>query len=449
MKQHLYRLSFLLAFAALTLTSATAQDTNPPAALTLTDCLNLALKQNPVLLKAQAELRRSHGLIVETRAAALPQLTASGQYTRVDRDSIESFPGSTGPHKNQEQPWSAKIEVSQLIYSGGKVNAALRAAKLTDQIALLTYNRAVADTVLQVRKAFYDILIAQAQVTVREQSVTLLTQQLTDNRHRFEAGTVPKFNVLRAEVELANARPPLIRAQSNLRLARETLVKLLAIDSAPRQNNFTTLRFTGDLKTEPRQFPLDEALQHAIAQRPELQQAAKQVAIAGESLRVAKAGYQPTLFVFANYGIRNTTFGEEVDQTLHGWQVGVAGTWAIFDGFQTRGRVTQALAQQTQAEIDLADTRRTIELEVRQACSDHLQSLELLEAQKKTVEQAEESLRLADARFHAGTGTQLDVLSAQTALTEARSNEIQAYYDYNVADAALERATGASVTTKN
>ncbi|MCS7049803.1 MAG: TolC family protein, partial [Verrucomicrobiae bacterium] len=92
--------------------------------------------------------------------------------------------------------------------------------------------------------------------------------------------------------------------------------------------------------------------------------------------------------------------------------------------------------------------RRAIELEVRQAYSDFLQAVELLEAQKKTVEQAEESLRLAEARFRAGSGTQLDVLSAQTALTEARSNEARALYDYNVAVATMERVTGATVRWK-
>ena len=125
--------------------------------------------------------------------------------------------------------------------------------------------------------------------------------------------------------------------------------------------------------------------------------------------------------------------------------MGARATWPLFDGMLTRGKVTQARAQLSQAELDQADTRRRIELEVRQSYSDYLQALELLEAQKKTVEQAEESLRLAVARFRAGTGTQLDVLSAQTALTEARSNQIQALYDYNVAVAALERATGTLV----
>jgi outer membrane protein TolC len=128
--------------------------------------------------------------------------------------------------------------------------------------------------------------------------------------------------------------------------------------------------------------------------------------------------------------------------------VGARLRWSVFDGLLTRGKVTQARAQLEQAKIDYADTRRGIELEVRQAYSDYLQAVELLEAQKKTVDQAVESLRLAGVRFNTGTGTQLDVLSAQTALTDARSNEIQALYDYNVAIATLERATGSTVTMK-
>ena len=111
----------------------------------------------------------------------------------------------------------------------------------------------------------------------------------------------------------------------------------------------------------------------------------------------------------------------------------------------TRGKMLEARAQSEQAQLDYDDSRRAIELDVRQAYSDHLQALELFEAQEKTVEQAEESLRLAEARFRAGTGTQLEVLSAQTALTEARSNEIQALYDYNVANATLDRVTGSTV----
>jgi len=115
----------------------------------------------------------------------------------------------------------------------------------------------------------------------------------------------------------------------------------------------------------------------------------------------------------------------------------------------TRGKVSEARAVLEEANLDYADTRRQVELEVRQGYSDYLQTLELIEAQKKTVEEAEESLRLAEARFRAGTGTQLDVLSAQTALSDARSNEVQALHDYNVAIATLERVTGMTVRMVN
>ena len=418
--------------------------------LTLQQCIDLALKQNTDILKAQQEIRRTYGVIVEARSAALPQLTASGQYERIDKNVIDRFPSSTTNtpsilYKNQEQPWSAMIQVTQLIYAGGRVNAALRAAKLVDQIAVLGFQRTVADTILQVRQTFYQILLNQAQVTVREQSVKLLEQQLTDTQQRFDVGAVPQFNVLRAQVELANAKPPLIRAQNDLRLAREALVKLLAIDTPGRRQEFTPLRFDGMLRYEPEKWDLAEALASALAQRPELNVAEKNVRVAAESLTVAAAGYKPEVSLFANYSIHDSPFQNDIDQTAHGWAVGAQATWNLFDGMLTRGRVIQARAQLKQAELTHADTRRGVELEVRQAYSGFLQAQELIEAQKKTVEEAEESLRLAEARYLAGSGTQLEVLSAQTALTEARSNEVQALYDYNVAIATLQRAIGATV----
>jgi TolC family type I secretion outer membrane protein len=413
--------------------------------LTLTDCLDLALKQNPSVLKAREEIRRTKGVIVEARAPAIPQVNASGNYSRIDRNAIDSFPGTTNVFKNQEQPWSAQIEVSQLVYSGGRIIAALRAAKLTDQIAALGFQRAVADIILSVRTNFYQIQLNKAQIEVREQSVTLLEQQLRDAQSRFDVGAVPRFNVLRAEVELANAKPPLIRAQNDLRLSKEGLVKLLAIDSKSQRNDFTPVNFEGRLVYEHRVWELATALQQALDHRPELLQADRQIGIAKANVKVAAAGYKPEASVFADYGWKDSAFADDINKLRDGWTVGASLNWAIFDGMLTRGRVTQARALLQEANLDYADTRRQVELEVRQAYSDYLQTLELIEAQKKTVEQAEESLRLAEARFRAGTGTQLDVLSAQTALTDARTNEIQALYEYNVAIATLERVTGMTV----
>lgn len=445
MNQTLWSLITASLLAALPAIHAADSPASSAPGLTLQDCLDLALKQNPSVLKAREEIRRTQGVIVEARAQAIPQVTASGNYSRIDKNAIDSFPGTTNVFKNQEQPWSAQIEASQLVYSGGRVSAALRAAKLIDQIAALGFQRTVADTILNVRRTFYQILLNKAQVEVRESSVKLLDQQLRDAQSRFDVGAVPRFNVLRAEVELANAKPPLIRAQNDLRISKETLVKLLAIDSKNQRNDFTPVTFEGRLAYEHRAWELATALQQALDHRPELLQAERQIGIAKANVKVAAAGYKPEASLFADYGWRNSAFADEIDTRRDGWTVGARLDWAIFDGMLTRGRVTQARALLQEANLDYADTRRQVELEVRQAYSDYLQTLELIEAQKKTVEEAEESLRLAEARFRAGTGTQLDVLSAQTALTDARSNEIQALYDYNVAIATLERVTGMTV----
>lgn len=437
-------LIILIAIGALVILTGPVRADDRP--LSLQDCIDLALKQNPTVLKAKEELRRTRGVIIEARAAAIPNVTASGQYQRIDADALDAFPGSTGGiFKNQEQPWSAQVEVTQTLYRGGRVLAAIRAAKYADQIAVLGFESAVAQVVLDVRRTFYQILLSKAQVAVREQSVKLLDRQLQDTHHRFDVGAVPRFNVLRAEVELANAKPPLIRAQNNLRLAREALVRLLAIDSPASAGDFTPLNLTGELRYEASDWSLSNALAQALVHRPELQQAEKQVSVAKANVKVAQSGYKPQIEAFGNYGVHNSIFSDQIDDTFQGWAVGARATWNVFDGALTHGKVTQARAQLAQAELDADDTRRRVELEVRQTYSDYLQALELIEAQKKTVEEAGESLRLAEARFRAGTGTQLDVLSAQTALTDARSNEVQAFYDYNVAVATLERVTGTTV----
>jgi outer membrane protein TolC len=131
-----------------------------------------------------------------------------------------------------------------------------------------------------------------------------------------------------------------------------------------------------------------------------------------------------------------------------GWIAGAQLSWNLFDGLRTQGRIKEATANHERAEVDLDDRTRTIELEVRTAYSNFIEAREVLESQKKVMEQAEEALRLARARSEAGTGTQLDVLSAQTALTDARTTQVQALHDYETARARLQRAVGLNVPTQ-
>jgi outer membrane protein len=414
--------------------------------LSLADAMNLALKQNGNILRGQSNLEAAYGLIVQTRAIALPTVQASGNYTF--NKAVEEFPFPGSPPA-QDQAWVARIQIIQSIYEGGRINSALRSAKLTREQALLQYETVVADALLQVRVAYYDILLAEEQIVVEEASVRLLTQQLDDQKKRYEAGTVPRFNVLQAEVAVANERPRLIQARNAYRIAKNNLVNLLGYHVPPYVSEDIPMKLTDKLDSEPYQIELPVAVAKALEHRSELATLQKTERLRNEDVITAKSGYKPSFQIFAGYSGRNTLFDNDLSHTVDGPQAGMQFTWNIWDGWLTKGRVQQAKAQLQGARVDVDNETRNIELEVRTQYSNFIQARETLESQKKVVEEAEEALRLATARNEAGTGTQLDVLQAETSLTTARSTQIQAMHDYDVARARLERAMGINIMQTN
>lgn len=446
-----------LGFGVLATTDALAAEAAKPVStnevgwltqpLSVADALNMAERQNGAIQKAKKELEASQGVVIQTRAIAIPKLQSAGSYRVVDQGAIESipFPGSPKPN---DQNWSATIHLVQSIYEGGRITSSLRTARLTREQSLLQYQTVLADTLLEVRTAYYDVLLAEQQIKVQQASVELLAHELEDTKRRQEAGTVPQFNVLRAEVEVANARPRLIRAQNSFRTGKQRLVYLMGFSVPANLSEDLPLQLTGQLEEQPYDLELSKAVSLAFERRSELAALRKAEQLRAEAVVNAKSGYKPSLQAFGGYESRNTQFSRDIGRDVSGWVVGAQMNWNIFDGFQTRGRVLEAKARQDQAKIDIDDRSRAIDLEVRTAYSNFVEAKEVLASQKKVQEQAQEAVRLATARSQAGTGTQLDVLSAQTALTEARTTQILALRDYSVALARLERAIGQTETQK-
>ncbi len=417
--------------------------------LSLVDCLNLALSQNATILKAKSDLQANYGIVIQTRAVALPHVIASGQYKRTERNAIENLqlPGSPLQLELPDQNWNAGIQIVQSIYEGGKMVAAIRAARLTKEQSLLQYQTVVQDTLLNTRVAYYDVLLAAQQIVVHEASVELLSKELEDQQSRYNAGTVPHFNVLRAEVAVANERPALIQARNNYRIAKNNLANLLGYNLPRDIWEDIPLNLSGKLEAEPYQIDLPQAIEQALANRTELAALRKTEALQRENVVSARSGYKPTVQVFAGYNWYNAQFTPPVDldHDIHGWNAGAELSWDIFDGMLTRGKVVQARALYEKSRTDVEDMGRQIELEVRTAYSQFIEAREVLDSQKTVQAEAEEALREAEARATAGTGTQLDVLDAQTSLTQARTTEIQALHDYAAARARLERAIGADM----
>ena len=412
--------------------------------MSLKDAINTALEHNYSIRKGRHDIEAAHGIAVQTRAIALPKLRANGDYLATDQ--TEDFPTPAGfPAINfdNDQRWSANLRLVQSIYEGGRIASGWRAARLTREHALLQYQAIIAEALLQVRTAYYDVLLGKQQISVQEASVALLEKELQDTRRRYEAGTVPQFNVLRAEVELANARPRLIRARNGYRIAKNTLLHQLGYQIPTNIWENIPLELSDRLEAEPFETDMPSALAQAVERRPEIGVLQKAEHLRREEIEAAKAGYKPSVQLFAGYGSRSSQFSDDLSRDVSGWHAGAQVNWDIFDGWLTKGKVQQARAVRERARTEVEDTTRQIEFEVRSAHSTFVEAREVLESQRKVQEQAEESLRLANSRAEAGSGTQLDVLNAQTALTEARTTQIQALRDYLVARARLMRAIGA------
>lgn len=443
-----------LALATTLVLRAAAATNEPPTPswlnqpLSLLDAVKLALLQNSDLLKAGSDLEAAHGVVIQTRAVALPKIQGKAGYVYDAAADEFGFDGNNGVARVTDQ-WNASIQLVQTLYEGGRLRASLRSARLTREQSLLQYQTVVADTLLAVRKAYYDALLAEQEILVQEASVKLLSQELQNTTRRFEAGSVPRFDVLRGEVEVANAKPRLIRARNTYRIAKNTLATVLGYSIPSHVWEDIPMQLTGKLEADPVALTLPAALAQAHARRPELGALRKAEALRQEDITIARSTALPRVGVFAGYGSHNSRYVDDFFQDVSGATAGVHLHWDLWDGNLTRGKVMEARAQHKKAQLDLEDATRRIEQEVRTAYSTFTEAREVLESQQKNQEQAAEALRLATARYEAGTGTQLDVLNAQTALTEARTTQIEALHGYAVARARLERAMGQDVTPMN
>ncbi|MDQ3199273.1 MAG: TolC family protein [Verrucomicrobiota bacterium] len=439
---------------------------------TLHQAIETAFQRNPDILRARQEIRRTKGVQIEVLSQALPHLDATAAFNYTDPSlrggSGSSFltttttggtpapvptatplptatPGTTtttvfNSSGLTDYSYNLRLAASQLLYNGSVIPA-IRGAGASQDVSIYGLRDTIDLVIATVRQQFYQVILNKALIAVQEESVSLLESQLKDQQNRFEAGTVPRFNVLQAEVALVNQQPALITARNNFRIAQLQLAKTIGLDFDPRRGDKPPLECIGELSFTPRAIPLPVAIELGKERRPFLKQQRSNILVQVAGLQGAFAGIQPTLSLNGGYAFESSQFSSNLRDVAEGWFFGVTGSWAIFDGLETVGRVKQARATLSQAKITYDDAVRQVELEIQQAYSNLQQDRELYESQSKNVDQAHEALRLASARLGVGAGVQLDVLNAQVALTQAQSTRLSALFSYNADLAEFDRVT--------
>ena len=409
-------------------------------AFTLDDCLKFALQNNFDIKTANESIKRQIAVKKEATSRLLPSVTVSTTANRIDDELLKKL----APSGSQvvDRTWDANVTATQTVFAGGRNVALLQKESLMQKSLEKKLQWITENTVFAVKSNFYAALLARSQMEVQEQLVELLSKELVSQTNKFQAGIVPEFNVLRAEVSLANSKAPLIRAQNSYRLAIEELRRVLGLSEAETERQ-TLLDINGEFENRQYDIDLDYALELAHGNRAELEELQAAIAAQRKVVWAARTEYLPQVNAFAKYGMQNKYGANRYyDDSAEGWAVGATASWNVFNGFGTDARVEQAIATRNILTTAKSNQTLSIEVEVRRAYSTLLEAKALLEASIKVTEQAEESVRLAKSAVDAGTGIQLDVLQSQYDLTDARNNKIRALYDYNMAIARLERAIG-------
>ncbi|HYJ07021.1 MAG TPA: TolC family protein [Chthoniobacterales bacterium] len=416
---------------------------------TLSQAVLTALQRNADIQKARQEIERAKGLHIQVRAEIFPRVDLSTQVQNTDPHLGSVSTSTGGGLSGVPTQYSLSLQATQVLFAGGRIISSIRSAQFQRDSSYYAFRNAIDTVIATVKQQFYQILLNRALVGVQEDSVTLLKSQLQDQQNRFEAGTVPRFNVLQAQVALSNQYPVLITAQNNYRIAQLQLAKTIGLDFDPARGNGPPLEAVGELQYQPRSIPLTQAIELAKERRPFLKQQKANVLSNAAQVNVARAGYFPTFSVTAGEDFRSSPISENIEAVRSGYVFGGMGSWAIWDWGATYGQVKQARALLEQAKITLDDANRQVELEVQQADSNVKQSAELVKATEESVGQAQEALRLASARLSAGAGTQLEVLNSRVEVTQSQSNRLQALYNYNTALAEFDRVTAIEVVYSN
>jgi outer membrane protein len=410
--------------------------------LTLQQSIDLALKQSVLIQSAREGVKGAQAQKQEAFTGFLPKFSTSYSYTKLNEEpssniampGVPPFTMTTGTRDNYT--WA--LEVKQPLFAGGGIVANYEAGRLGAEIAAVDETAVVQDTVQDVKIAYFNILKAERLLDVAKQSVEQLEAHRKMAQDFFNVGLIPRNDLLRAEVELANGRQNLLKAENSLEMAKTKFNTVL------RREINTPTEVEDILTLKPFDKSLNECRKLALENRPEIKSSTLKVEQSQKMVKLTKSEYFPAVNAvghYERYGDKPRVDGSPYKDQESWYVMGVA-SWSFWEWGRTKNRVDASRSRENQMAYALDNVKDQVALDVKNAW------LTLHEAQKqvavaqKTIEQAEENYRISRERYREQVGTSTDVLDAQTLQTRAKSDYFNALSDYNMSIARLERAMG-------
>lgn len=423
---------FLLLSAALTMALSQSAFAGETVALNLDDAMLRAFQTNPTVSIAQYELdsaRASYNAARQSRGISI-----NANHTTQRKGNDDAHQDTTGLWtKGIGNTHANGLTASLPIFTGGKLSGTIKQAKANYQYNEVGVQRTYNEMRSTVTDGYFKMLQADNMQKLSAESVTRLEDHLKNVQAQYDVGVVAKVDVLRSQVELANAKQTLIQAENSYQVAEANMNKIVGL---PMDTN---LKLDNLLVYNAYDKNMDDCLAYAAEHRPELMQAKYGVDAAKGALLVARSGHMPQVAASATQQWYNSNWpGDENGN----WGVGVSVSMNVFDTGVTLSKIHGAEADLKKAEETYRDTVNAVNLDVRSNYLGLREAEKRISTTKLAVEQADEDYRIAQLRYMSGVGTNTDVLDAQVALTQAKTNYTQALYDYNTSKTALETSIG-------
>jgi outer membrane protein len=408
--------------------------------LTLEESIEIALKRSPTLQAAKEAINEAQ---FRRRAAIsdfLTQVNTSYTYTRLDEAPIFSIPSlGIKAQVGLKDVYDWTTTLTQPIFTGGALINNYRLAELGVDTAEVELETTTLDLILLVKEAYYGVLKAERFVEVAERAVQQLESQLKVSQAFFDVGLIPKNDLLQVEVEMAQKRQDLTKAQSSLEIARSIFNTLM------RRGIDEEVKLVEILHYLPMNIDMAASTEQAYKKRPEIKAAELAVKSAEKGVRIAASGFFPQVRVLFNYerqGDNPSVNGSPYQPDEDSWNVMAMAEWKIWDWGKTWWGVGENKAKVFQAEHALEEIRDKVRLDIKTAYLNVGEAEKNIIVAEKALSQAEENLRINEERYKEQVATSTDVLDALTLLTRARTNYYAALSDYNIAGARLGRAIG-------
>ena len=416
--------------------------------ITLESAQQVALRENPQLQSAEKDIQKSESQITQARGNLLPTISAFTNYNHsfeLPVITIEFPDPLTGQTQKTELAMGTKenitsgLRLQQPLFMGGTIFSGYQIAQHGNTLSRNQAQITKQQILLQVRQAYYNALFTRDLIEVAQEALRAVQRNLDQVQKQNDVGTASGFDLLRAQVQVANTKPQLIAAQHRHQQA------LTGLRTAIGLTKDVPIRIDGALQHNPisqEEQSLESLQALALQQRLEMQNLRLQRQIQKENLDIARAKYMPTLAMSAS--LQHQMQEDEFDLNRQNFVRSISGgltlSIPLFAGGTNYGGVQQAKVELRKVNDTEAQVRNMIAAEVESAYYSLVDAKEKLESQNKTIQQAEESLRLAELMYREGTTTQLDVINAQLALQQARSNYSQYLLQYNIAGDQLQKA---------